>query len=58
MCIKAQIHAGRRREGYFNSNLEYGGGTIARSKRETINVVRRMLGDTFAIKQTVTKGKK
>jgi succinyl-CoA synthetase beta subunit len=57
MCIKAQIHANGRREGYFNNNLKYGRVKIAKSKQKIISVVKHMLGNMLVTKQTGTKGK-
>jgi succinyl-CoA synthetase beta subunit len=57
MCIKAQIHASGRREGYFNNNLEYGRVKLAKTKRETINVVKHMLTNTLEPSKLVPRAR-
>ncbi|MDR1173218.1 MAG: ADP-forming succinate--CoA ligase subunit beta [Puniceicoccales bacterium] len=57
VCVKAQVHAGGRGAGHFKNDLGYGGVKIASSKKEAIDVINSMIGNTLVTEQTGKGGK-
>ncbi|MDR1457580.1 MAG: ADP-forming succinate--CoA ligase subunit beta [Puniceicoccales bacterium] len=57
ICVKAQIHAGGRGAGHFKNDLGYGGVKIVSSKKEALDVIKSMIGNTLVTKQTGNGGK-
>ncbi|MDR1233437.1 MAG: ADP-forming succinate--CoA ligase subunit beta [Puniceicoccales bacterium] len=57
VCIKAQVHAGGRGAGHFKNDLGYGGVKIASSKKEALDVINSMIGNTLVTEQTGNGGK-